>query len=730
MAKMTRRQAVYLLLSAAGLVLLGVLYCVYWVFALWAEVVTGPGALVTFLALLWLTISTIVQVLVFPGSFRFWRRSLESHFCREMTEQLFHRAKDMQTALEILLDRSSEKDKSDFLPKAMDSTSHFKRMLASITYSFRALETEGTLTKDQAGLLQKLTALQAALEEASILMSQSEGCSLWDWLETNEEETDWLNVVFEDFPTNAAASRALELCIELQNHLFQSCGPVPPLRRFKRWLYDTTLGSIDHMRVELLSRFNAEQVWVETEDGSQLDCVWFPSLSTTSAAPTMLLCNPNAGFYEFAYYQSEWLEYYLNSGINVFMWNYRGYGRTKGRPSIARLKKDGLAVVNYLKRERRVGRLGVHGESLGGCIATYIAAHSPVDFLFADRTFASLSQVAVHNFGRLAHYLLLATWNWGTDATFEYLSAGCYKVISSDPRDAMINDLASLKSGVAIRMLETQGLECVEGIQPAKVNLKVYSHILSTEESEKMLRSLMNIMKLVIFLTKGEGDRTPRGAITQLIAQGISELAETSHYQLIGRETDVMEDDHLSNTLSRVFALLEDLDAGGSSLTNIYGMKNPTLALKMWIIVLDIWGSFYPLDPSDLHSARSHANTKVSTAISELNQLYHENEFMTNPLLIQICKDVLVISQSLGRLLEHLEEKLPSPRSRLASMSLASTATGGATFKVIYDHAKAGWLVPLSCGHPGPLSPTERGMYEAHLRKAGFVEDVSNAESY
>ena len=730
MAKLTRRQALSIVLAVLGLLLLAVLYCVYQVFALWAQVVTAPGSLLTFLVLLWLTILAVVQVLVFPGSFRFWRRSLESHFCREMTEQLYHRTRDMQVALEILLDRSSEKDKSDFLPKAMESTSHFKRMLASITYSFKTLETDGTLTTDQTVLLGKLTTLQNALEEASIMMSQSENCSLWDWLETNEEETDWLNVVFEDFPTNAAATRALELCADLQTHLYQSCGPVPAFRRLKRWLYDTTLGSIDYMRVELLSRFNAEQVWVEAEDGVKIDCVWFPATTISASAATMLFCNPNAGFYEFAYYQSEWLDYYLNSGINVFMWNYRGYGRTKGRPSIVKLRKDGVAVLNYLRKERRIGRLGVHGESLGGCIATYLAAHAQVDFLFADRTFASLGQVALYNFGKVAYYLLLATFNWRSDSTFDYLSAPCYKVISSDPRDAMINDLASLKSGVAVRMLETQGLECIEGIQPAKVNLSLYSHILTSEESEKTLRSLMNIMKLVIFLTKGEGDRTPRGAITQLIAQGISELAETSHYQLIGRETDVMEDDHLSSTLSRVFAVLEDLDAGGSSLTNIYGMKTPELALKMWIIVLDIWGSFYPLDTVDLHGARSHAITKVTAAVTELNQVYHENEFMTNPLLIQICKDVLVISQSLSRLAEHLEEKLPSPRSRLATMSLASTATGGPSFKVIYDHAKAGWLIPLSCGHPGPFAPNERLLYEAHLLKAGFIDDISPSEGY
>jgi hypothetical protein len=38
--------------------------------------------------------------------------------------------------------------------------------------------------------------------------------------------------------------------------------------------------------------------------------------------------------------------------------------------------------------------LGVHGESLGGMIAVHLAKAKKVDFLFADRTFSSLSEVA------------------------------------------------------------------------------------------------------------------------------------------------------------------------------------------------------------------------------------------------------------------------------------------------------------------------------------------------
>jgi hypothetical protein len=46
-----------------------------------------------------------------------------------------------------------------------------------------------------------------------------------------------------------------------------------------------------------------------------------------------------------------------------------------------------------------IGKIGVHGESLGGCVASYIAKKCNVDFVFIDRTFSSLTDVAYWTFG-------------------------------------------------------------------------------------------------------------------------------------------------------------------------------------------------------------------------------------------------------------------------------------------------------------------------------------------
>ena len=59
--------------------------------------------------------------------------------------------------------------------------------------------------------------------------------------------------------------------------------------------------------------------------------------------------------------------------------------------------------MNYLRTQKSITKLGVHGESLGGCIAVYLAKECVLDFLIADRTFSSLPAVVFFNYGKLAY---------------------------------------------------------------------------------------------------------------------------------------------------------------------------------------------------------------------------------------------------------------------------------------------------------------------------------------
>ena len=82
-------------------------------------------------------------------------------------------------------------------------------------------------------------------------------------------------------------------------------------------------------------------------------------------------------------------------------WNYRGYGSTPGTPSPYNIKTDGESVLMFLLDELMItGKVGVYGRSLGGVVATHLAASFPtkVELLLADRSFGSLKDVSIRKF--------------------------------------------------------------------------------------------------------------------------------------------------------------------------------------------------------------------------------------------------------------------------------------------------------------------------------------------
>ncbi|MEF8795082.1 MAG: alpha/beta fold hydrolase [Salinivenus sp.] len=65
---------------------------------------------------------------------------------------------------------------------------------------------------------------------------------------------------------------------------------------------------------------------------------------------------------------------------NAFLWDYRGYGRSDGEPSVAAFRQDALTIYDHLVEERGVppDQLLVWGHSLGSFLATHVAAERSV----------------------------------------------------------------------------------------------------------------------------------------------------------------------------------------------------------------------------------------------------------------------------------------------------------------------------------------------------------------
>ncbi|MDY7003203.1 MAG: alpha/beta hydrolase [Cyanobacteriota bacterium] len=81
-------------------------------------------------------------------------------------------------------------------------------------------------------------------------------------------------------------------------------------------------------------------------------------------------------------------------GFNVFLFDYRGYGRSSGRfPNEQRIYEDAQVALNYLLDRRGIDpkTLLVYGHSLGGAVAIELATCNPnIAGLIIESSFTSL----------------------------------------------------------------------------------------------------------------------------------------------------------------------------------------------------------------------------------------------------------------------------------------------------------------------------------------------------
>ncbi|TVR29054.1 MAG: alpha/beta hydrolase [Balneolaceae bacterium] len=130
----------------------------------------------------------------------------------------------------------------------------------------------------------------------------------------------------------------------------------------------------------------AVDVWVETEDGVKLHAWYFPH---EESGRVIVLSHGNAGNIS---YRIDIARTLLDAGAAVLMYDYRGYGKSEGRPSEKGLYKDITAFTEHLKGEKGYPEQNIYmyGRSLGAAVAAYAATKYDLGGLVLDSAFKNL----------------------------------------------------------------------------------------------------------------------------------------------------------------------------------------------------------------------------------------------------------------------------------------------------------------------------------------------------
>ncbi len=146
-----------------------------------------------------------------------------------------------------------------------------------------------------------------------------------------------------------------------------------------------------------------EDVYFRNKDGLMLHGWWLPAKG--KAKGTVLFFHGNAENISTHIANVHWLP---AQNYNVFLPDYRGYGRSEGVPTLEGAQDDIDSSMDYLLKRSDVDteRIVILAQSLGGALSIYNVAHSP----YRSKIKALISESAFSDYRTITREKLASFW--------------------------------------------------------------------------------------------------------------------------------------------------------------------------------------------------------------------------------------------------------------------------------------------------------------------------------
>lgn len=165
-------------------------------------------------------------------------------------------------------------------------------------------------------------------------------------------------------------------------------------------------------------------------DGTSLTGWWIPA---NRPRGTVVFCHGNAGNVgASAHLAPE----FVKRGFNLLLWDYRGYGRSEGRPSEKGFYADARAAFDAAEAMSGKLPIVVFGNSLGAAVAIQLAKDRPAAALVVQGAFASAADMARRMYPKLPIDRLLSV-SYDSAKTAAELK-GLPKLFGHSPTDEVI----------------------------------------------------------------------------------------------------------------------------------------------------------------------------------------------------------------------------------------------------------------------------------------------------
>ncbi|MBK6903574.1 MAG: alpha/beta fold hydrolase [Saprospirales bacterium] len=133
-----------------------------------------------------------------------------------------------------------------------------------------------------------------------------------------------------------------------------------------------------------------EELFIQSPDKGRLNALWFRQDQRPKTRGVILYCHGNRGSLR------RWghLHYFFaRLGYDFFTYDYRGFGKSRGRRTESILYEDARAVYDFVRAHYPPEQIVIFGRSMGSAFASWLAGRVEARLLILETPFASMRRV-------------------------------------------------------------------------------------------------------------------------------------------------------------------------------------------------------------------------------------------------------------------------------------------------------------------------------------------------
>ena len=525
-------------------------------------------------------------------------------------------------------------------------------------------------------------------------------------------------------------------------------------RYISNYFSNLLFASLHQFDVELKSYFIYEQKTLITKDGkAKLDYIIINHNTgqKQKIKKLMIICGPNAEPYQI-FIRNFSLNTYLNKGIDILCWNYRGYGFSTSKANFDNLRQDIISIYEELKKNYNYQMIGIHGVSLGGIPACHLAGNiKEVKLLVSDRNFGKIENIAKNCFlGNVLVFIYKLLFIPSSNNVENYLNGNGVKILLNDPSDEIVTEEGALKTMISEKIcnefnkiknfendiIELNNIENKDTLEDTNDNINSIDNQIEIEDDEhNNLKDNINNNDISLKIIKKSSydlihqnsqtdeinnENNNNSSLLDILIPSdknifISTLIEITQF-LKGEKYQEISDPELFEFIkNNISEILKSFKSAGDSLYRIIEVNNNKYNQNLFIENifnnLIVWGTYDKLDDyGSVYYSTEFIEIMLDKNINQINKFLN-TEIINKIKGAEIIKNINIYYNYLMTI-----------KKRIKFIGIKR----GKDFIYLKDGEKfenelvklRGYLVSLACGHNGQLSEEENIVFKYYLNKS------------